>query len=103
DKDANPTWLIIRNLEELTEQTDLLQGYDLPEKLMASVVKKEKILFLLTEKDYKKPISQWVDYLFDSKKMDDNYYYSVIQDRLTDSIDWGKVASYSAYQAEANH
>ncbi len=101
DKDANPTWLIIRNLEELTEQTDLLQGYDLPEKLMASVVKKEKILFLLTEKDYKKPISQWVDYLFDSKKMDDNYYYSIIQDRLTDSIDWDKVASYSAYLAEA--
>ncbi|MBA2652400.1 MAG: response regulator [Tatlockia sp.] len=102
DKDANPTWLIIRNLEELTEQIDLLQGYDLPKPLMASVVKKEKILFLLSEKDYKKPISQWINYLFDSKKMDDNYYYSIIHDHLTDSIDWGRVASYSAYQAEAS-
>jgi CheY-like chemotaxis protein len=100
DKNANPTWLVIRNLEELTEQIDLLQGYELPEQLMRSVAKKEKLLFLLSEKDYKKPISQWVNYLFDSKKLDDNYFYSIIQDQLTDSIDWTKVFSYSAYQAE---
>jgi CheY-like chemotaxis protein len=100
DKNANPTWFVIRNLEELAEQIDLLQGYDLPEQLMITVAKKEKILFLLSEKDYKKPISQWVNYLFDSKKLDENYYYSIIQDQLTDSIDWSRVVSYSAYQAE---
>ncbi|MBA2653010.1 MAG: response regulator [Tatlockia sp.] len=102
DKDANPTWLIIRHIEELTEQMDLLQGYDLPKQLMCSVYKKEKILFLLSESDYKKSVSQWINYLFDSKKLDDNYFYSIIQDHLTDSIDWGRVISYSAYQAEAN-
>lgn len=101
DKYANPTWLVFRNLEELADQIDLLQGYDLPEQLMVSVTNKEKILFLLSEKDYKKPISQWVDYLFDSEKLDDNYYYSIIQDHFTDSIDWNRVVSYSTYQAEA--
>ncbi len=100
DKNANPTWLIIRNLEELLEQKELLEGYDLPEHLMVSVVNNEKILFLLSERDYKKPVSQWVNYLVDSIKLDDNYYYSIIQDQLTDSIDWSRVVSYSAYQAE---
>lgn len=102
DKDANPTWLIVRNHKELTEQLDLLQGYDLPEKIMISVAKKEKILFLFSEKEYKKPLDEWVNYLFDSTKLDDNCYYSIIQDNLTDSIDWNKIASYSAYRAEEN-
>jgi len=97
DKNANPTWLVIKNHEELTEQINLLQGYDLPEELMAAIAKKEKILFLLSEKDYKKPINQWVNYLFDSKKLDDNYYYSIIEDPVTDSIDWNRVVSYSTY------
>ena len=52
---------------------------------MAAVEKKEKILFLLSEKEYKKPIAEWVNYLFDAKKLDDNCYYSITQDYLTDS------------------
>ena len=100
DKDAKPTWLIIRHNKELTEQLDLLQGYDLPDSIMTSVSKKETILFLLSEKEYKKPLAEWVNYLFDAKKLDDNYYYCITQDYLTDSIDWGRIASYSSYIAE---
>ncbi|HAT9127188.1 TPA: response regulator, partial [Legionella pneumophila subsp. pneumophila] len=68
DKDAKPTWLIIRHAKELSEQLDLMQGYELPEQTMAAVVKKEKILFLLSEKEYKKPIAEWINYLFDTQK-----------------------------------
>jgi hypothetical protein len=103
DKNANPTWLIIRTLEEIKEQIDLLQGYDLPEQLMLAVRKKEKLLFLLTEKDYKKHINQWVNCLFDAKKLGDNYFYSIVYDPMRDSIDWDRVSSYSAYQAEENN
>ena len=100
DKDAKPTWLIIRHVNELSDQLDLMQGYELPEQTMAAVEKNEKILFLLSEKEYKKPISEWVNYLFDAEKLDENYYYSIIKDHVTDSIDWGKVVSYSSYLAE---
>ncbi|HHU0007774.1 TPA: response regulator, partial [Legionella pneumophila] len=100
DKDAKPTWLIIRHAKELSEQLDLMQGYELPEQTMAAVVKKEKILFLLSEKEYKKPIAEWINYLFDAQKLDNNYYYSITKDHLTDSLDWGRVVSYSSYLAE---
>jgi CheY-like chemotaxis protein len=97
DKDAKPTWLIVRHVEELALQLDLLQGYDLPEKMMTAVAKKEKILVLFSEKEYKKPLTAWLEYMFDAKKLDNNYYYTITQDQITDSIDWEKVISYSSY------
>ena len=101
DKDENPTWLIIRHEKELSDQFDLIQGYELPEQAMIAVEKKEKILFFLSEKEYKKPIIEWVDYLFDAQKLDSNYYYCIVTDHLTDSISWGDVVSYSSYLAES--
>ncbi|WP_412755090.1 response regulator [Legionella pneumophila] len=100
DKDAKPTWLIIRHVKELSDQLDLMRGYELPEQTMAAVTKKEKILFLLSEKEYKKPIAEWTNYLFDAQKLDNNYFYSITKDHLTGSIDWGRVVSYSSYLAE---
>lgn len=103
DKDANPTWLIIRHNQELEEQLDLLHGYDLPVQIMESIIKKEKLLFLFSEKEYKKPINGWVEYMFDSKKLDNNYYYSIVCHHLTDAIDWDRVVSYSEYIAKENN
>lgn len=100
DKDANPTWLIVRNQQELREQFELLQGYDLPDDIMTSVAKKEKLLFLFSEKEYKKPVSAWLDYIFSSTKLDDDYCYSVIQGKVTDSIDWSRVVSHAQYLAQ---
>jgi CheY-like chemotaxis protein len=102
DKNAKPTWLIVKHTQELTEQLELLQGYELSEQTMTAVSEKEKILFLLSEKEYKKPIANWVDYLFDAKKLDNNYYYSITQNYLTDTLDWKRVVSYSSYLAEKN-
>ncbi|HHF0530468.1 TPA: response regulator [Legionella anisa] len=48
DKDANPTWLIVKHNNELDEQLELLQGYEVPEQIIESVAKKEKLLFLLS-------------------------------------------------------
>lgn len=96
DKEANPTWLIIRHATELKEQLDFLQGYDVPDQIISSVAKKEKMLFLLSEEEYRKPIDEWVRYIFESKKLDNNLYYSVIEGRLTDSVKWDKVVSYAS-------
>ena len=102
DTNAKPTWLIVKHAQELTEQLELLQGYELSEQIMTAVSAKEKILFLLSEKEYKKPIAKWVDYLFDAKKLDNNYYYSITQNYLTDTLDWKRVVSYSSYLVEKN-
>lgn len=101
DKNAKPTWLIIRHIKELSDQFDLMQGYELPEQVITAVARREKILFFLSEKEYKKPIAEWEKYLLDAQKLDNNYYYSISKDRLTDSIDWEKVVSYSSYLAES--
>lgn len=102
DKDANPTWFIVRNDKDLKEQWDLLKGYELPEHLMDSVAKKEKILFLFSEKEYKKPVDNWVKYIFNSKKFDEGYYYTLIHEPLSDFIDWDRVDSYSKYTKRIN-
>ena len=75
-------------------------GYELPEQIMAAVAQRKKILFLLSEKEYKKPTDKWVNYLLDAQKLDSNYYYSITTDHITDSIDWSQVVSYSSYLAE---
>lgn len=103
DKDANPTWLIVKNNKELDEQLELIQGYDVPVQIIESVAKKEKILFLLSEKEYKKPSSEWVKHMFDSKKLDNNYSYSIVSGHLSDSIDWGRVVAYSTYIGDKNN
>lgn len=102
DKDANPTWFIVRHNQEIEEQLELLQGYDLPVQIIDSIIKREKLLFLFSEKEYKKPIDGWVEYVFDSKKMDNNYYYSIVRSQLTDSVEWDRVASYTSYIAGVN-
>ena len=96
DENAKPTWLIIKHKKELDEQVDLLDGYELPKQVMDSVRNKEKVLFLLSEEEYKKPVTEWINYLFAAEKLDDNYFYSITQNYATDSIDWGRVVAYNS-------
>ena len=53
DKDANPTWLIVKHKKELDEQVELLQGYDVPDQIIESVTKKEKYYFCYQKKNIK--------------------------------------------------
>ena len=96
DKSGNPTWLVVRHAIELKEQLDFLQGYDAPEEIISSIAKKEKMLILLAEEEYLKPIAEWFTYIFDSKKLDDNYCYSIIEGRLTDSVRWNEIVPYDS-------
>jgi CheY-like chemotaxis protein len=94
DKYASPTWLIVRSTEDIQEQFELLQGYDIPDSFLTSVAKKEKILFLLSEDEYKLPTNEWAKYLYETKKLNDKYYYSVVKNSATSLLDWNKVISY---------
>ena len=100
DKDFNPTWLIVKDVEALNQQLELLEGYEVPDQVIASLAKKEKMLFLLSEQEYKQPVGEWTQYMVESKILDSNYYYSVVNRHLTDSIQWDSVASYANYAAE---
>lgn len=95
DKDASPTWLIMRHVNELHEQLELLQGYNVPDPIIHSISQKEKLLFLLSENEYKKPISEWIDYMFEAKRLDENYYYSIVNERVTNSIKWHEIIPYA--------
>ena len=97
DKNFNPTWLIVKDAEALNQQLELLDGYEVPEQVIASLAKKEKMLFLLSEQEYKQPVGEWTQYMVESKMLDSNYYYSVVNRHLTDSIQWDSVASYASY------
>lgn len=95
DKDASPTWLIMRHVNELHEQLELLQGYNVLDPIIHSISQKEKLLFLLSESEYKKPIAEWIDYMFEAKRLDDNYYYSIVTERVTNSIKWNEIIPYA--------
>ncbi len=100
DKDFKPTWLIVKDAEALNQQLELLEGYEVPDQVIASLAKKEKMLFLLSEQEYKQPVGEWTKYMVDSKILDSDYYYSVVSRHLTDSIQWDSIASYANYVAE---
>lgn len=88
DKDANPSWLIIRSKKDFENQIKILDGFDAPPSLIKSLKNKQKVLFLLSEVEYKKPIEQWSDHLFEASPLGDDYYYSFIKGKISNSIKW---------------
>ncbi|MCA0403912.1 MAG: response regulator [Proteobacteria bacterium] len=95
---GKPTWLIIKSNEEIAEQIDLLQGYEVSEIILNSFKNKEKLLFIFSETDYKKPIDEWECFFLDTQKMDDEYCFSIVKNKLTTAIEWDKIVSYSEYK-----
>lgn len=93
-KDAQPTWLFISNQQKADEDADLLLGYGFPSDLIKQIRQQTKILYLLSDSEYKEPSAQWERYIFDVIKLDDNYSYSIVSGPITDSIQWDAVASY---------
>lgn len=85
--------MLVRHVKEVADQVELLSGYESPDSVIKSIQNKEKILFLLTEKEYKKPIAEWDQYMFDAKQLDENYYYSIVKGELTDSVNWDRVCT----------
>ena len=95
DKDANPTWLLVRNEKDFAEQIQMLQGFDGAGSLLADLEKRGQLLFLLSESEYKKPIVEWEQHLFSCQRLDNSdVYYAVVQEKVSDVIEWNKVKSF---------
>ena len=93
NKQAEPIWLMVRHANEIDDQIELLEGYESSESIVTPIKQKEKILFLLSEAEYKKPVTEWVEHMFNAEQFEVNYYYSIVKSAVTDSIDWARVVS----------
>ena len=91
DSEANPTWLVVRSIADFSRFLEIAEGYDASKEIKAALHNKKKLLFLLTEIDMKKPISNWGEYLFEANKLDENHYYSIIKEKTKNAIDWNRI------------
>lgn len=80
--------------DKINSQVDLLKDYCFPDEQIKKIKEKEDILFLFSEDEYKEDLTGWKKYIFESKKLDDNYNYGLVVGKLTNSIHWDKVISY---------
>lgn len=87
-------WLLISDQVKIDSQVDLLTDYCFPDNMIKKIKDKENILYLFSENEYKEDISEWKKYIYESKKIDDNYSYALVVGRLTNSIHWDRVVSY---------
>ena len=95
DKDSVPTWLIVSDQSKIDDQIELLEGLDFSSEIVEQIKNKSKILFLFSDEECKEPVSGWKKYIFESIKLDGNYNYCIINDRITDSINWDDIAPYA--------
>lgn len=94
DRKGNPTWLIIRSEEHFKYQIEMLEGLDGSDKIISTLKNRNQLLFLLGESDYKKNVHEWNSFLFDAKPLAKNYYYSIAEGYVSDSIEWKKLSPY---------
>jgi CheY-like chemotaxis protein len=90
DKELQPTWLIIRSVQEIKEQIAILEEAEIGNEFIELLKSNQKLLFLVSENDYEKP-EAITEYLFDANKLNDNYFYSVVKGRVTNLIDWENI------------
>ena len=93
-KNGDLAWLLVCDQNKANEHSDLLSGYGFSQDIVQKIKERESILFLLTENEYKEPALQWRKYIFDAKKLDANYSYSVVHAPITGSINWEIIMSY---------
>lgn len=83
-----PTWFVIKSQNECQEQADMLESLGGSADLVKNIEKGQKILFLLTESDHKKSLVDWNKNIFSSERLNDSFVYSIIKDKVNQSINW---------------
>ena len=91
------TWLIMRTEDDFRYQLDVLSSLEHSEQVIDALESREKLLFMLSDDEYEKPVSQWGQCLFDAKKLSDTCWYSIVHGHIKDTIQWRKVISYKQF------
>ncbi|HAT7956481.1 TPA: response regulator [Legionella pneumophila] len=100
DSEGYPTWLVVKPINELNQQLELLDGYEGSDDLVKCISNKQKMLFMPTESDYKICIRKWDRYLININQVNDTHYYAMFKGQFTDQIAWDKVVPFSKYQCK---
>ncbi|TAK74270.1 MAG: response regulator [Gammaproteobacteria bacterium] len=95
-------WLIVKSDREIQNDYQIAVGQDAPKDIIQILSKKQKLLFLFSEDDYKQPPEEWYSYLHQANEIKNiqGCYYSVIQGENAYKIGGickNKVFSYSNY------
>lgn len=96
DEFGNATWLVIRNNQDFEEHILMLEGLDASDHIVNPLKSREKLLFLLTEEEYKKDVSQWHSHMFEAKSLG-NEFYAIVNGNISNAIDWDKIKAYSKF------
>jgi len=95
DENAEPTWLIIRNEKDFEEHLQMLQGLDANASLLNEIKNRRKLLFLLSENEYKKPVEQWSQHLFKCQRLkNSNTYFAIVKGKISDAIAWDRIEPF---------
>ncbi|HAU1599225.1 TPA: response regulator [Legionella pneumophila] len=100
DSEGYPTWLVVKPIVEIDQQLELLDGYEGCENLVKAILKKQKILFMPTECDYKLSIQEWDKYLININEINNTHYYALFKGHFTEQIEWEKIESFGEYQSK---
>lgn len=95
DESGYPTWLIVRSEEDYQEQIELLEGLGASEQMIADLMSREKILFMLSEEEYEEPVEKWADCMLRAAQLNNHCWYSIIKGKVKPSIKWPNIVSYN--------
>jgi len=117
DKNANPSWLFVRNELGVKNTIQLATQHQAPQRIVEDLKSKKVILSLYEKEDFKRRKSiDWDDYLLPATVFsgDDaymkffhlephsNYYYAFTNQFPDNGIEQGKIVSYRAFISEIN-
>lgn len=94
DENGSPTWLIVRSDKDFNGHLEILSGLDASEGFINQLHQREKLLFMLSEEEYRLPIDEWNNCLFDAKQLTKSLWYSIEKGPIKGAIDWSRVKPY---------
>lgn len=94
DENGFPTWLIVRNDKDFNMQLEVLSGLSSSDDLVDQLKQRKKLLFMLSEEEYRLPLNEWKDCLFEAKNLSKSLWYSIEKGPIKNAIDWSRVSPY---------
>jgi CheY-like chemotaxis protein len=80
---GKPIWFIVRSEQEINNYKNIAIDHDASTEITEKLSRKEVIPFFLTEKDIEIPVTEWLDFLHPAQKIEDGWYFSIVDEALT--------------------
>jgi len=97
--DGTPSWLLVKNEDELRQYEEIARNSDGADKTVQSIENRELMPFFLSENDFAQPASNWGEYLYPATSLAgaDGCYYSLIQGHVKNNLILNKIIPFNAY------